>query len=162
MQTICAIDGRLEEQVRIVNDVFSTMVDIRTDPVEAYMEPDIEVVTAAVYFTEPWFGALFVECTLPLAFNFTARLMSLPVPTEIDEDVCDALGELANIVGGNLKALLPSNVGLSLPSIVRGTDYAVRLRGGVVVNRQVFDTEFGKFQVTLMGHQVSSQGIAHT
>ena len=75
---------------------------------------------------------------------------------------CDALGELANMIGGNLKALLPSNVGLSLPSIVRGNDYVVRLRGGVVVNRQMFDTEFGKFQVTLMGHQVSSQSIAHT
>ncbi len=36
-------------------------------------------------------------------------------------DVLDAVGELVNIVGGNLKGMLPSPTGLSLPSVTDGT-----------------------------------------
>ena len=50
---------------------------------------------------------------------------------EIEEvspaDVLDAVGELVNIVGGNLKGMLPSPTGLSLPSV---TDGAVHLDPG--------------------------------
>ena len=31
-----------------------------------------ELVTAAIYFTEPWKGAMMLECVLPLAYEFTA------------------------------------------------------------------------------------------
>ncbi|MCU0705946.1 MAG: chemotaxis protein CheX, partial [Fimbriiglobus sp.] len=35
-------------------------------------------------------------------------------------ELADALGELANMVGGNLKALLPDGCRLSLPSVEPG------------------------------------------
>ena len=34
-----------------------------------------------------------------------------------DEDVVDAFGEIANVVGGNVKAALPGSSGLSLPDV---------------------------------------------
>ena len=34
-----------------------------------------------------------------------------------DEDVADALGELANVVGGNVKAVLPGPSVLGLPEV---------------------------------------------
>ena len=37
-----------------------------------------------------------------------------------DDDMADAMGELANILGGNLKALLPEGSTLTLPSVVEG------------------------------------------
>lgn len=40
-----------------------------------------------------------------------------PGPALDDEDIADALGELANVLGGNLKALLPEGSTLSLPSV---------------------------------------------
>jgi chemotaxis protein CheX len=45
-------------------------------------------------------------------------------------DVGDAFGEIANVFGGNIKALLPEHVGLTLPEVSRqspSTAGAVRL-----------------------------------
>ena len=41
------------------------------------------------------------------------------------DDVRDALGEITNMIGGNVKALLPTPSRLSLPTVVEGADYAV-------------------------------------
>ena len=41
------------------------------------------------------------------------------------EDVVDAFGEIANVVGGNVKALLPELATLSLPEVVAGADVGV-------------------------------------
>ena len=44
------------------------------------------------------------------------RVMSVDAVSP--EDVADVLGELANIVGGNVKAMLPPGASLSLPRVV--------------------------------------------
>ena len=62
---------------------------------------------------------MMLECVLPLAFDFTSRLMSVPLPTTVDADVCDSLGELVNMFAGNFKALMPPETGISTPSVVR-------------------------------------------
>ncbi len=42
----------------------------------------------------------------------------VPAPAELDdEDVADALSELANVVGGNVKAVLPGPSVLGLPEV---------------------------------------------
>ena len=144
-----AVEEHVAEQIQIAKDVFGMMVDMHVEPVSSEWKPDQEIVTSAIYFTEPWKGALFVECTTSLAFAFTARLMFIDLPNSVDADVCDAMGELANMIAGNLKALMPANVGISIPSIVRGTDYVLQLRGSVSRSHTVFETEFGPFCLTL-------------
>jgi chemotaxis protein CheX len=49
-----------------------------------------------------------------------------------DEDLHDAFGEVANVVGGNLKALLPVQGTLTLPQVGRT---APRLEGATQVDR---------------------------
>lgn len=152
METPFVMEEHVAEQIQIAKDVFGNMVDMTVEPSSGPWEPHDEIVTSAIYFTEPWQGALFVECTKSLAFVFTARLMSIdPPPTSMDEDVCDAMGELANMIAGNLKALMPANVGISIPSIVRGHDYAVKLRGAKSLSLTPCETEFGSFCLTLLG-----------
>jgi chemotaxis phosphatase CheX-like protein len=53
-------------------------------------------------------------------FCFTEQLMAVDRPRAINEDVRDTLGGIAKMIGGNLKALPPAGVGLSLPSVVPG------------------------------------------
>ena len=145
------MEEHLSEQLQIAKDVFGTMVDMSICSLEMSWPPQGELVTSAIYFTDPWKGALIVECTVPLAFAFTSRLMSVDIPTSVDDDVCDAMGELANMIAGNLKALMPSTVGISVPSVVRGRDYVLRLRGTESLTTSVFSTEFGEFCLTLVG-----------
>ena len=46
------------------------------------------------------------------------------------EAVRDALGELTNILGGNLKALLPGPCHLGLPTVGSGQDFSAGLPAG--------------------------------
>jgi chemotaxis protein CheX len=71
-------------------------------------------------------------------------------PQNVDADVCDAFGELANMIGGNLKAVLPHPVHLSMPSVVQGADYSMHICRTITVSRQAFLCEMGAFWVTLV------------
>ena len=64
--------------------------------------------------------------------------MSIDMPSSVDADVCDAFGELANMIGGNLKAVLPSKVEISMPSMVQGIDYSLWICGGNLACRLAF------------------------
>jgi chemotaxis protein CheX len=76
--------------------------------------------------------------------------MGIALPAAVDDDVRDVMGELANMVAGNLKCLLPRGTGLSLPSVVEGSDYTLRVCGVHAVERMVFSSATGLFRITLI------------
>jgi hypothetical protein len=151
MTTMPRIEEHVSDQARIAGEVFGVMADIVVEPSDKPWPPSGELVTAAIYFTDPWKGAMVLECVLPLAFEFTARLMSVPLPTTVDADVCDSLGELVNMIAGNFKALMPPQTGISIPSVVKGRDYILQLRGSKTLSQIVCETELGEFCLTLVG-----------
>jgi chemotaxis protein CheX len=133
----------LDEIQTIVNFVFTTMLHIPADPVPAEWRAHDRSITAAVYFAGEWKGAVMLECSREAAFHFAEVLAGVPRPTELDDTVRDALGELANMVGGNLKAILPKGVSLSMPMVVQGSDYVIWFSGGNTVNRMAFQCPAG-------------------
>jgi chemotaxis protein CheX len=52
-----------------------------------------------------------------------------------DDEVGDAVGEIANMTGGNLKSLLGGSCHMSLPSVTIGNDYTVNIPGSAVRDR---------------------------
>jgi hypothetical protein len=77
--------------------------------------PDVTT-SAWVEITGPWRGAVVVTCDQPTAEALTGCLLRARPPAVIEtEDVEDALGELANVLGGNVKAALPGPATLGLP-----------------------------------------------
>ena len=75
-------------------------------------------VSAAVSVTGAWRGHVVVECSTAASRSVAAALMGIEAAEVTDADVVDALGELANIIGGNVKSLLPAPSALSLPHVV--------------------------------------------
>jgi hypothetical protein len=66
----------------------------------------------------PWTGRVVLTCGRDTAEQLTRALLREHAPAELDdEDVADALGELANVVGGNVKAVLPGPSALGLPEV---------------------------------------------
>jgi chemotaxis protein CheX len=64
----------------------------------------------------PWTGSVVLTCGRETALALTRALLREHAPEVLeDEDVDDALGELANVVGGNVKAVLPGPSVLGLP-----------------------------------------------
>lgn len=133
----------LGEIREIMGLVFSTMLQMEVKPVPGAWQKSDRSVTAAIYFAGPWKGAAMLECSREAAFLFTRILGDGPEPYDVDEAVRDVLGELANTVGGNLKAILPKGVSLSMPIVVEGTDYVIWFSGGNIVSRMAFASEAG-------------------
>ena len=85
--------------------------------------------TGCVQITGEWEGAIVVSCSFNLAMSTTAFMFDMDV-SEVDrEELQDAVGELANMVGGSLKGLVPGPSRLSLPTVVDGSDYSTKIPG---------------------------------
>lgn len=145
------IDTYREDLGRIAHDIFDTMLGVEIWPAEEEWRPAKDRLTGAVYLAGAWRGAVLFECDRDQARHFTHRLMAVPLPEEVNDDVRDTMGEVANMMGGNLKAVLPHGVVLSMPSVVEGSDYSLRLCGGkAVVERVAYCSPAGVFWVTLV------------
>jgi chemotaxis protein CheX len=79
--------------------------------------PD-DALSAWVVVSGPWTGAVVLSCARATAEELSRTLLGEPETQPVaSEDVADALGELANVVGGNVKALLPAPSVLGLPEV---------------------------------------------
>jgi hypothetical protein len=79
--------------------------------------PD-DAVSAWVEIVGPWNGAVVLTTGRSTAEELSRCLLAEHASPVLDgEDVDDALGELANVVGGNVKAVLPGPSVLGLPEV---------------------------------------------
>jgi hypothetical protein len=84
-----------------------------------------DVVSSWVDVVGPWTGTVVLTTARDTAADLTRALLGDHAPAELeDEDIADAFGEIANVVGGNVKAALPGPSALSLPDV--GAAPAVR------------------------------------
>jgi chemotaxis protein CheX len=106
----------------ITLSVWETMLGLSLDdgpPAEA-----AAYVTGCVRISGGWQGTVTIEMSARLARTAAAALFSMAETNVTEAEVRDAVGELANVIGGNLKALMPGACQLSLPTVVAGRDHA--------------------------------------
>jgi CheY-specific phosphatase CheX len=120
------------------DSVLQTPIE-RADGVAA-PETGASVLVGCVYLAGPIGGVVTLACPLSLAQQSAGRMFHLSTPDVTLADAHDALGELVNIVGGSLKALLPEGHTLSLPTIVEGSDHPSRFMGTDPANRVCFES----------------------
>jgi chemotaxis protein CheX len=114
-----------------VCEIFSTMVGVTEI---AYLPREIEnpthfsnSVTAMVGLAGTSNGMVCLHTSKALGLWFTAQMLGMEV-TEVDDDMDDALGEIANMIGGSFKHHLSNSgdsIKLSTPSVVTGSDYSI-------------------------------------
>jgi chemotaxis protein CheX len=81
-------------------------------------EPVADPVSSWVEIVGPWHGAVVLTTGRDTAEELARCLLREHAPAQLDaEDVEDALGEIANVVGGNVKAVLPGPSVLGLPEV---------------------------------------------
>jgi chemotaxis protein CheX len=144
----------------VVAGVFQTMLDVHVEVVEAGAPLAGDLATSAVLFAGEWHGAVVLECPIEHAFELTRRLMKIPRPSALDDDVRDTLGELANMVAGNLKGVMPQGVALSMPTVVAGSDYSLRLCG--VVAREAWRFAGDGVQIEVVVLEMADARPRHT
>ncbi|GIG30418.1 chemotaxis protein CheX [Cellulomonas marina] len=66
-------------------------------------------------------GRAALVCEAATAHDLTRALLMMEADEEVDDqDLVDAFGEIANVVGGNVKSLLPVQDTLGLPEVAHG------------------------------------------
>jgi chemotaxis protein CheX len=79
--------------------------------------PD-DALSSWVEIVGPWTGTVVLTCGRSTAEELSRSLLKEHAPPVLDQDdIEDALGELANVVGGNVKAVLPGPSVLGLPEV---------------------------------------------
>jgi len=94
-------------------------------------------------------GVLAVHFPKQVALNVTSNFLGMEVE-EINVDVQDAIGEIANMLGGNLKTILSGqgkDIQLSLPSTIYGDEYTFTSQVDVDQIILPFQTPAGVFYV---------------
>jgi hypothetical protein len=90
---------------------------------EEFLEPlpgdaPEDAISSWVEVVGPWNGAVVLTVARSTAGELARCLLKEHAPPVLDdEDVEDAMGELANVVGGNVKAVLPGPSVLGLPEV---------------------------------------------
>ena len=116
--------------------------------------------TGCVQITGAWEGAVTVHCSEELAKALTAAMFMVDPSDTSAEEVTDALGELANMVGGNVKALLPEPCRISLPAVADGMDYRLSVPGARPVTAVTWTCNGEPLMVRLLERRAAESGAS--
>lgn len=147
------MDNIAEQLDRVIHTVWQTMLGHDIDSIEPstdWKSAGDRGMMACIQITGGWEGAVTIECTAKLARDM-AEVMFGMQPGEAEEDqVVDALGELVNVVGGNVKALLDGGAQLSLPAVTSGVNYRIVVPGSTQTCNLAFEFDGQPVRVGLL------------
>lgn len=150
--TIAPLAG--EDILGIAGDLWASYLnDDAVVSVPGIVEPEIR---ATVSVTGGWNGLVVVSTSEYGARAVGATLLDLGMEDLTEADLNDALGELVNIVGGNVKSVLPGPSSLSLPLVSRGA-VAVSERGAELVAEAALEWLGEQFEIAVW-HSTTSVG----
>ena len=140
---------------QIAESIFTTMMEIDVCATDAPWQPTEDRLTSSVYLEGEWNGAVSLVCEWRQAREFAGKFLSMDPPEPVDNDVRDVLGELANMIGGNIKSMMAKDVRLSLPSVIDGSSYELRICGSHIEEVVGFRFYGGDFWVLVCGRDLS-------
>ena len=139
--------------IESVYELFSTMLSSeakRGDASVARGELDPHDIMALIGISGHARGMVALSFPKVTAINMVNRLLGTETES-IDDTVSDAVAELVNIVAGGAKAKFPQDDGpplnLSMPTVVRGTEYEVDYPSGATWIEVPFESELGSFSM---------------
>jgi len=131
-------DSIVKAVAAATNEVFSTMLVMEATPGEAYCEKVPQVsdgVVAFIGLAGKWTGTGMISCSPALACRLASQFLMTdyqPGSEAVNEEVLDAVAELANIIIGNAKNLLEEELGpmgMSIPTVIFGRNFTARSAG---------------------------------
>lgn len=107
--------------VEIVNEVWAAYLQqSEAQPTDTEPAYDQRPITGAISITGAWEGHVRVLVPPAAAADITGLMLAMPPDEVTDQDISDAIGELINIVGGNVKNRSPQPTKIGLPVVATG------------------------------------------
>lgn len=138
-----------ERVIESCTNVLTTMCKIEvalTDPSEVDAKQAFDL-SGVIAISGARAITLAVKLSQELAFAAAESLIGI-TPTEIDADVIDLVGELANMIAGSAKERLNHHkLTLGLPTVVTGHGHKITFANGMKVSTLDFQCEAGLLQL---------------
>jgi chemotaxis protein CheX len=108
-------------------EVFELMLGCRLTTPETRLDSVLDI-TSVVGLAGKLRGVMSIRCSHKSAVLMASKMLGVE-PDEVGPELCDALGEVCNMVAGNFKNKIPGlseECMLSVPTIITGSDYKLR------------------------------------
>jgi len=120
----------VEAFVEVTVNTFSEFVGVEISPKHPhFLDPEKGFewdISAVIGLSGAVRGAVIISMKTDLAIKLT-DLLTGTEHTEIDADVVDAIGEINNIIAGNIKPKIPNGekIVISIPTIIKGKEHSI-------------------------------------
>ena len=140
-----------KEIYQITENIWGSILNLRIFPCEKAVDlhSGEPFLTSCIHISGQWEGAVTLDAPGDFARQ-AARIMFGRESSELTTpDIQDVLGELTNMISGNIKSILPGSDHLSLPTIVEGVDFELRIPGSQIVSQVGFECQGHSLVVSL-------------
>ncbi|GIU89043.1 MAG: hypothetical protein KatS3mg010_0142 [Acidimicrobiia bacterium] len=122
------MDVTTADLAEVVDSVMTTMLGLDLDGPTDSDGARRTTISASVQIVGAVECAVVVGCNDEFGSRVASAMFSVEPSSLSPDEVSDALGELANMIGGNVKALVGEST-LSLPTVVRGDELQLAVPG---------------------------------
>jgi len=135
MENVTQVD--IEQAVsKAAREVFETMLmlplEVEPSLMRNHIEPEtFHGVVALVGVAGSWTGTGHISCSPPFAQKLAGALL-MSEYNAVNEEVLDAVAEVANMIIGNVKTIFEERLGplgLTVPTVIFGRNYQTRSAG---------------------------------
>lgn len=147
-----------KEITQFTQDIWESILGLQAEPTNIFKAPELEKTLAGfIQIIGAWHGTVSIHCPASLARTAASIMFDVEEKKTTMEQIQDAIGELTNMLGGNIKSLLPEHESchLSLPGVAI-TDHQLRIPGSTQVAKVTFKCQDHYFVVTLQKLKTSS------
>ena len=111
----------------------------------------LDCIAVCAHIAGDWELAVVLYCSAEVARNAASIMFGADEASTTTDDVHDAMCELINIIGGNIKGILSGSSHLALPSLVKGQDFRLMFPRHVVLSEANFVYRQEPILVMLLG-----------
>jgi chemotaxis protein CheX len=138
-----------EVMEQVAQMVFSTMLDIELTRMDEPAPRDLHGLLANVHLAGQWTGSVTLELAAPVAHGAAASMLQMDRHEVTEDDQREVAAELVNMIGGNLKSVLPGPSFLSLPTMISGRDLNLQIRDALLTDDVVLRCSTGLLRLRL-------------
>lgn len=151
------------EIIELTSTVWETVLSLGIEnvPNEDVCADEGETVSACVHISGGWVGSVIVTCPRDVAVRIASRMFELDPEEVEDELVHDAVGEVVNMIGGNVKGLVPGPSQLSLPAVATGVHTRLAVPGSRPITQLSFRTDGDPVRVVLTRNDETGPHASH-
>ena len=120
-----------EDVESLVRDIWAAVLGLPVTAVPSVVEGPSHA--AVIHVHGSWEGTVVLHAASDLAAAVAGAMFACDPAELSEEEIADALGEVVNMLGGSVKAVVDGPASLSLPTVIAGAEM-VTLPGSTTLN----------------------------